>query len=481
VNPFVLGLQDRAPRSATALSFDGESISYDELAARARRAAAWLAQIGVGSGDRVAALLPNGPPFVELLHGTLLRGAALVPMNTRLNGREIAGQLADADPAAFVHGEGELAARAIAAAAECGRAARCVAFAPARTGRALPPPPDADADPLVAIVYTSGTTGRAKGVLLGAAAFAASAAASRDLLGVRPGDRWLACLPLFHVGGLAILLRSVIDPIAVELHAAFDPDAVAARLASGEVQWASLVPTMLARVLRSDRCAASPRLRGVLLGGAAAPESLVAEALRRGIPIAPTYGLTEAASQVATRPPGEGGEGLTALPGNRLRIAGETGEILPAGAVGEIQVAGPTLMRGYFRRPEDGARALARGWLRTGDVGLLDSAGRLHVLARRTDLIVSGGENVYPAEVEAVIAEHPAVREVAVAGVPDAEFGARPAAWIVSDRAIEPDALRAWCRARLAGYKVPAAFHRIAELPRNAGGKVLRERLAGGA
>jgi O-succinylbenzoic acid--CoA ligase len=147
------------------------------------------------------------------------------------------------------------------------------------------------------------------------------------------------------------------------------------------------------------------------------------------------------------------------------------------GVFGEIMVAGPTLMRGYLILPEDSARALAGGWLHTGDLGSLDAAGDLHVLARRTDLIVSGGENIDPAEVEAVLAKHQDVREVAVAGIPDAEFGARPAAWIVAEHPIEPDALRAFCRARIAAFKVPAAFHFVPALPRNAAGKLLRDRL----
>ncbi|RIL02375.1 MAG: o-succinylbenzoate--CoA ligase, partial [Proteobacteria bacterium] len=324
-----------------------------------------------------------------------------------------------------------------------------------------------DADPLAAIVYTSGTTGRPKGAMLPARAFAASAAASRAQLGVRAGDRWLACLPLFHVGGLAVLARSAADGVAVELHERFDAAAVASRLASGEVQWASLVPAMLARVLAADTREASPALRGILVGGAAAPEPLLEAAAKRGFPIAPTYGLTEAASQVATRPPGAPGRGLVPLPATQVAIADD----------GEILVAGPTVMRGYWRQPGATERALRGGWLHTGDVGRLDERGALHVLARRTDLIVSGGENVYPAEVEAVLAEHPSVREVAVAGVPDAEFGARPAAWIVAAAPLDADGLRAFCRARLAGYKVPVAFHRVAALPRGASGKVLRDRL----
>lgn len=471
MNPFVRALQEGAPRDALALRWDGASISFGALAERARGAAGWLARQGVGPGDRVAALLPSGPAFVELLHAAMCAGAVLVPLNTRLTARELAAQLLDSEPALLVHGAGALAARA----AEAGRALRRV-----EVGVALPPgdashaTAPSDADPLVALVYTSGTTGRAKGVMLGAGAFAASAAASRAQLGVRAGDRWLACLPPFHVGGLAILLRSVLEGVAVELHAGFDADRVAARIAAGEIEWISLVPTMLARVLRSERFAASPALRGILLGGAAAPAPLLEEARARGLPLAPTYGLTEAASQVATRPPGVPGGGLAILPGTSVRIACDG----DGGDTGEIHVAGPTLMRGYWRQPAESERTLRDGWLRTGDLGRLDAFGALHVLSRRSDLIVSGGENVYPAEVEAVLLAHPQVRDAAVAGVPDPEFGARPAAWIVSDAPLDAESLRAFCRARLAGYKVPVAFARLPELPRNAGGKLLRDRLS---
>jgi O-succinylbenzoic acid--CoA ligase len=161
-----------------------------------------------------------------------------------------------------------------------------------------------------------------------------------------------------------------------------------------------------------------------------------------------------------------------------VRIANESGAACAVDEPGEILVASDTVMRGYWRRPDDTARALAGGWLHTGDIGFLDAAGDLRVLARRSDLIVSGGENVYPAEVEAVLASHPQVCEAGVAGVPDAEYGARPAAWIVAEPAIGADALHEFCRARLAGFKVPVAFHFVAALPRNASGKILRDQLS---
>jgi O-succinylbenzoic acid--CoA ligase len=482
VNPLAEALAQRAQTQpgATALVWRDASISFAQLAERAARVARALVARGVAPGDRVAALLPNAPAVAELWHAAIACGAILVPVNTRLAAREIALLLDDAEASLLVHGADDLAALAEAACGLLGGRAP----ARARAGDTIdwdataPLPRPADPDPVVAIVYTSGTTGRAKGALLGARNFAASTAASGDRLGVRAGDRWLAPLPLFHVGGLAILARSVLEGVTAIVHERFEPAAVAAALGGGDVRFASLVPAMLERVLRADR---PPRFDArrctVLLGGAAADPALLTRARAAGLVIAPTYGLTEATSQVATRTPDHAGAGLPPLPGVELRIADEKDRPCEAGVAGEIQVRGANVMRGYWRREAESGRARANGWLHTGDVGCLDADGGLHVLARRSDLIVSGGENVYPAEVEAVLLAHPAVREAAVAGVADAAFGARPAAWLVADADLDASALRAFCRARLAGYKVPVAFHRVRELPRNASGKILRDRL----
>lgn len=475
-------LLTRAERTpdAAALVWRERPLSFAALAARAMQVADRLAALGVHRGDRVAVLLANGLAFVEVLHAAIACGAILVPINTRLAPPEVARLLADADPRVLIHGGGELASLARAASpASLNRIEVGDAWEGPIAKRVAPGADAAGADPIVALLYTSGTTGHPKGVLLSDGNLRASAEASRVRLGVREGDRWLACLPLFHVGGLALLLRSLIDGSCVVLHERFDAAQVDAAIDAGGVAFASLVPTGLERLLQQRGARRAPAsLRAILLGGAAAPPALVARATRLGFPIATTYGLTEAASQVATRPPGGRGAGLAPLPGTRLRIVDERGVPCRTGVPGQILVASPSVMRGYWRRPDDTAIALAGGWLHTGDIGALDANGGLHVFARRSDLIVSGGENVYPAEVEAVLAAHPDVEEVAVAGVPDAEFGARPAAWIVGERAPSPAALRRFCRARLAGFKVPVAFHFVAALPRNANGKVLRDRLA---
>jgi O-succinylbenzoic acid--CoA ligase len=223
-----------------------------------------------------------------------------------------------------------------------------------------------------------------------------------------------------------------------------------------------------------------------LLGGAAAPPRLLERARERGFPVLPSYGLTEACSQVATCAPGDPetashqlGSAGRALFGTEIRIADARGRSLPPGREGEILVRGPTVMAGYLHDTDGTSRALQDGWLHTGDVGVLDSTGRLRMLDRRADLIVSGGENVSPAEVEAVLREHRDVAEVGVAGLPDPDLGSRVAAWIVPKAGAQCRAgdLGRFCRGRLAGFKVPKEFHLTAWLPRNSSGKLLRRRL----
>jgi O-succinylbenzoic acid--CoA ligase len=214
-----------------------------------------------------------------------------------------------------------------------------------------------------------------------------------------------------------------------------------------------------------------------LIGGGPVPAPLLARARAAGIQALQTYGLTEACSQVTTEHPDEadGGTAGRPLPGLEVRIVGPEGEPLEPGREGDIEVRGPTVMAGYLNRPEATREALRNGWLRTKDVGLLDAKGRLRVLSRRTDLIVRGGENIYPAELEAVLAAHPGIQEAAVVGVPDARWGEVPVAFVVTRGGnTPPEDLGAWCRESLAGFKVPARFLGIDALPRNAMGKVER-------
>jgi len=473
-----------APESqpdATALIFKGRSISRAQLAAQADSLARWLGEQGIGTGDVVAALLPNGIPFVALLHAIDRRGAVLLPLNTRHTPHELAPPLSETRTRVLLHDGGELGSTA----RTVGRLAGKISVRQLQSPGQCPVAPvfaPPGIEPPFAILYTSGTTGRPKGALLSHANFRASALASARHLEIRPDDRWLACLPLFHVGGLSILLRSAMDGVPVVLQERFDPEAVNDALDRDGISRVSLVPTQLTRLLevRGDR-PPPPQLRCVLLGGGAASPGLIERALAARWPLAPTYGLTETASQVATLRPGGDPlrDGLEPLPGTAVQILGADGANAPTGEPGEIVVRGPTVMLGYVERPEQNRMVLRDGWLHTDDVGSLDAQGRLHVYERRTDLIISGGENVYPAEVETVLEEHPAVVEAGVTGIPDPDFGQRPAAWLVikPGEQISDAELTRFCRERLAGYKIPVRYQVIDALPRSASGKLQRAEL----
>jgi O-succinylbenzoic acid--CoA ligase len=479
-----------------ALHLGDRTIRYAELAARVDCTERGLGGLGVGPRDVVAVLLENGLAFVEILHALALRGATLLPLNTRHTPRELAQQLEESGARVLLHGAGALAELAAAANAvgdasralcqvereRCGEPA--LASQAAEPGRAMAPRPQVDPEQTLAIVYTSGTTGTAKGALLPHRSFFWSAVGSALHLGVLPDDRWLACLPFFHVGGLSILLRSALYGTSAIVHERFDPDAVNRALDEEGATLVSLVPNTLERVLDAREGRRAPRrLRCVLLGGAPIPDALAERARSQGFPVVASYGLTEAASQVATQPLGRGGSaaaaGLRPLLGTEVRVV-DAGGAAVCDEPGEICVRGPTLMTGYLDRPDETTRALRGGWLHSGDIGLLDAEGGLRVLDRRDDLIISGGENVYPAEVESILLEHPAVAEAAVAGLLDREYGRRPAAWLVRRPGAVADVeeLRRFCSDRLARFKIPASFQFVDELPRNAAGKLERHRLA---
>jgi O-succinylbenzoic acid--CoA ligase len=475
----------RAALSPEAPAIESAEIvwSFGRLADYARRAAWHVLSRAPDDGSPIALLLEAGAGFVAWFHAIALAGRPSLPLNLRLTASEIARQLEDARVTQLIAGAGEARVDALAASV---RGLHCVV---APDLDSLPPCAEplpgehAGDETVLAVLFTSGTTGRAKGACLTRGNFAASAVATRHRLGPAVCGRWLACMPLYHVGGLSILWRSLEFGGAVRLLQRFDAREVSDLLDAGEIEGISLVPTMLSRLLevRSGRMA-PPTLRVLLLGGAAASPELLGRAIELGFPVCPTYGLTEATSQVASAAPSGAGATRTSpmrpLPGNDVRIMREGGDAA-VGEAGEILVRGPTVMKEYLNQPEDTARVLRDGWLHTGDIGFIESDGGLRVLDRRDDLIVSGGENVYPAEIEAVLVEHPDVVEAGVAGITDPDLGSRIVAWIVSgaDKDPDVDSLRRHCRERLAGFKQPKEFRFVSELPRNSLGKLQRRRL----
>ena len=309
-----------------------------------------------------------------------------------------------------------------------------------------------DLDATAIVVHTSGTTSVPKPVELTYGNWLWSALGSAVALGLDPGERWLCTLPLSHVGGLSILLRSAIYATTAVVHDGFDARAAAGALRAGDATLVSVVPTMLARLLDAG-LRDPPALRAALVGGGPIAPALLERAHQAGVRTVTTYGLTEACSQVTTGGP--------ALFCTRLRI----------GDGGEILVAGPTVAPGA---------AASDGWLHTGDLGSLHGADdSLVVTGRAADTIVTGGENVAPAEVEAVLATHPAVADVAVHGVADADWGERIVATIVRipGATATADELAGYCRVRMARYKVPKEFRFSLDLPRTQSGKLLRRDL----
>ncbi|MGE5049357.1 MAG: AMP-binding protein [Deltaproteobacteria bacterium] len=315
------------------------------------------------------------------------------------------------------------------------------------------------------VLFTSGTTGAPKAARLLRDNLEANARAANEVLQVDASSRFLCVLPLFHVGGLGIVFRCGLAGATLLLHERFDAVAVARDLASAT--HASLVASTLARVLEVKAAGFPPAV--VAVGGGPVPAPLLQRAREAGLRVVQTWGMTETCSMATCERPDDA-DGATAgppLPGFELRVV-DAGGLSPD--AGEVLVRGPAVMRGYL-----GHEPLEGRFFRTGDLGELDARGRLTVHARRTDLIVSGGENVYPAEVEAALMAHPAVREAAVLPESDEKWGQVGVAYVVTSAT--DDELREHLRARLARYKIPARFVRLAELPRNAGGKVDRLRL----
>ncbi|HXF73190.1 MAG TPA: AMP-binding protein [Actinomycetota bacterium] len=382
-------------------------------------------------GDLVAVDLPPGPAWLAALETALEAGAAVLPLDPRLAGPERDELLARARPTHAFDGE-ELVA--LGGGLPVNRAVRLV-------------------------VATSGSGGRPKLVELTLGAVEAAARASSEALGAGPTDRWLCCLPPAHVGGLLVLLRGVLLGAPVVVHPRFDPAAVDAEPG---VAFVSVVPTMLLRLL--DAGVDLTRFRAVLVGGAATPPGLAERAGAAGARIVRTYGCTESCGGVVY-------DGLP-LRATEVRI-GEGGEVL---------LRGPTLMRGYLRDPASTAATLVRGWLRTGDGGHLDPRGRLVVDGRLDEAIRTGGERVWPQEVEAALADHPGIAEVAVAGRPDPEWGERVVAFVVPRDPARPPSLedlRAHAAGRIARFKVPRELVVVDALPRTSSGKVRRAALPG--
>jgi acyl-CoA synthetase (AMP-forming)/AMP-acid ligase II len=488
---------------AIALRFADRTTDYATFDAHANRVANALLDLGLKPGDRIAYVGKNSDYALELTLGAARAGVVFIPVIWRLAPPEVDGILEDSGAAAlFV--EPAFLDRAHAARE---RGTPVIVMADATTDGALtfpafrdaapatPPPVDVTEDDVILQLYTSGTTGKPKGVMLthanGIRQRAHQIAAGLDWMLADPGDPTIIAMPYGHIGGVGVALGAVNTGQELIIHAEYEPGAVLAAIQQHRVRRLFLVPAALGIMLRHPAAADADfsSIDTFMYGASPIPVELLKQGVARmGCGFAQVYGLTETWGSIVALPPEDHLPGREAkmsaagkaLPGVELMILGEDGAPLPPNTIGEVAIRSPNNMLGYWNRPEETARALiGDGWLRTGDAGLLDEEGYLFIQDRIKDMIISGAENVYPAEVESAIYGHPAVADVAVIGVPDPKWGEAVKAIVVlkPGAAPDPDAIIAHARERIAGFKLPKSVDFIPELPRNPSGKILRREL----
>jgi len=485
---------------ATAIIYDDFRTSFAILAAQVRHRAGAFAHLGIRQNDRVGLWLPSTPDFISAQQALFMLGAVVTPINVlyladdvrhavsccRLDAivttRALAGAFGDTPPCPLI----------VVDAPADREGVRSLPLA-AATATPLQAMADVADDDLAMLLLTSATTGKAKGVMLTAGNLAANYDRTPDWLGLNPQSVILCALPLYNTFGLNQGINAMLQTGgALVLSSRFDAGTCIAAIAKYRCSFLPAVPTMLQKIL--DHPDASREtlgsLRTIMTGGAPVPSTL----LRRLLELAPDvelltgYGLTEATALVTLTPVRLNGEGGIdrertigrVLDGVELSILNDEGIHLPTGETGEMAVRGPNVMAGYFQSPEDNAAALADGWLRTGDIGYVDPDGYVFIVDRKKDVIIRGGQNIYPADIEDVLYAFPGVAEAAVIGLPDAILGEVPIAFVAlrSDRRTSTvEEMIDHCRTRLSSYKRPVTIEIRDELPKGPTGKILRRAL----
>ena len=474
----------------------GRRFTFAELDELATTAAAGLAGLGVGKGDRVALLCMNSPEFVAAYLGCARLGAVTVPLNWRLTPEELAFIVDDSGASAMVF-SADFAPAAAALAPRC-PSVRCwvqVDGADAFEGvhrldevlAAAPAPaplPDVEEDDLLYLMYTSGTTGRPKGAMHTHATTFAAMLNMVQSMDYRTGDRYLNCMPLFHVGALQPLNVLIYRGGTTVLMRAFDPGAVWQLIDDESVSSLLAVPAMLTFMADTYDPGTHrlPALRWIITAGSPVPVSLLERYVAMGIEIHQGYGLTECGGPATILSGADAvaklGSAGKAFFHADVAVVDPDGKPCPPGEAGEVVIRSSANMTGYWNRPEATESTLRDGWLHTGDVAAMDSDGFVTILDRLTDMIITGGENVYPAEVEDAILAHPGVLEVAVIAQASDRWGESPCAVVVrSDPSLSEADVVAWCQGRLARYKQPRTVVFTDTIPRNPSGKALKRLL----
>lgn len=479
--------------------FDGEAVSFARLGRDTLAMAAGLARLGIGKGDHVGLLLRASPDFIIAQQALFALGAVVTPINILYRVGEVRHAVTCCALAHIVT-TSDLGG-ALDADMDCGLILLDTCADTAGT-RSLPLAMDKAAplrapvplgpDDLAMLLLTSATTGKAKGVMLSAANLAANYDRTPDWLGLHGDSVILCALPLYNTFGLNQCINAMlVTGCTLVLHARFDAAVCIAAIAAHRCTFLPAVPTMLQKILDHPEASRESlgSLRTIMTGGAPVPSAL----LQRLLAVAPDvrlltgYGLTEATALVTVARVRLGPDGRMerertigrVLDGMELAIADEDGKALPVGANGEIVVRGPNVMAGYYRAPMDSAMAVREGWLRTGDIGHVDADGYVYIVDRKKDVIIRGGQNIYPADIEEILYQVPGVAEAAVVAREDEMLGEVPVAFVAMRPGISPapDQMLAHCRSHLAAYKVPAAITVLDELPKGPTGKILRRAL----
>ncbi|MGW8685354.1 long-chain-fatty-acid--CoA ligase [Streptomyces sp. NPDC055817] len=484
---FLVETAQRQPERP-ALRLGEQVITYAELDERSARAATLLRSQGVRQGDRVALMLPNVPEFVVLYYGALRAGAVVVPMNPLLKTRETEFHLADSGAVWLFEwhqapGEG---AQGAAAAGVRHAAVEPVAFAATLAGHEpLAEAADTDGEDMAVLLYTSGTTGRPKGAVLSHAGLRHNTEVnSIHIQRMTPEDVVVGCLPLFHIfGQICTMSAAVRSGASLVLIPRFDPQAVLDAIARERATVFEGVPTMYAALLHHSSRADVSTLRMCISGGASLPvEILHGFEQRFDCPVLEGFGMSETSPVVTfnhpDRPRKAGSIG-TPIRDVEVRLLDDKGQDVPLGEIGELAVRGPNVMKGYWNRPLETKAAIPDGWLRSGDLARADEDGYLYIVDRKKDMIIRGGYNVYPREIEEVLHEHPAVAMAAVLGIPHADLGEEVAAVVVlhPDAQATPDELREYVKDRVAAYKYPRQVWLADLLPMGPSGKILKREI----
>ena len=455
-----------------ALSFEKQQWTFKELHDLSVTIAYKLHAIGLSNGKRVAILSPSTPQLIQILYGCMQAQCEMVLLNGRLSKKELSYQVADAEVDAILVADTEIE--------KLFEDERILTFTQLETQQTQPFKIASEWDEQFAltIMYTSGTTGFPKGVCQTVGNHSSSAISSALNLGISEQDVWLCTVPIFHISGFSIVVRSLLYGMKIRLYENFDALKCAQEISAGTVTKMSVVSVTLENILTEMEQAnmiAHPHFTTMLAGGGPVPVDYLKRAMLLHLPVAQTYGMTETSSQTATL---SNEDALTHLGSagkplffNQIRIDSKDDE-----RVGEILIRGPHVTPRYIGKFKD-KPTTKDGWLHSGDLGYLDEEGYLYVVDRRSDLIISGGENIYPAEVESVLLAHPAVKEAGVCGMDHEKWGQVPIAFVVKKIDVTEQQLMDYCKSNLANYKSPKEIHFVNLLPRSGSNKLLRRNL----